>query len=85
VGWETTALERLIARMRLTPGTAQRLEVQLPVYWPPPADDRALFRNLTRVMELGVAFANLDHYGRLPRDRIDSVRQAVRFARRISD
>ncbi|MFH0980255.1 MAG: hypothetical protein V2A79_01785, partial [Planctomycetota bacterium] len=31
VGWETTALERLIARMRLTPGTAQRLEVQLPV------------------------------------------------------
>jgi hypothetical protein len=83
-GWETSPLERLIERIRGTLTAEQRLEVQLPVHPPAPADDQALFRNLTRVMELGLASANLDHYGCLPRARIEAVKQAVRFPRRAS-
>lgn len=82
-GSETAALERLIERMRGTLDDRQGLEIKLPVH-PPPNDEQALFRNLARVAELGIASANLDHYGRLPWDRVDLVKQAVRFARRSS-
>ena len=81
-GWETASLERLIQRMRGTIDDGQRLEVQLPVCPPAGGQAQTLVRNLTRAAELGVASANLDHYGRLPWDHVDLVKQAVRFARR---
>ena len=65
-------------------GDGRRLEVQLAVHTPAGGQAQTLVRNLTRVVELGIASANLDHYGRLPRDHVDLVKQAIRFARRTS-
>ena len=83
-GSETAPLERLIEQMRGVLERGQRVEVQLPVCPADAGDDQALVRILTRLAELGIVSANLDHYGCLPRDRIDLVKQAVRFARRTS-
>ncbi|MCK4660681.1 MAG: hypothetical protein KAV82_14260 [Phycisphaerae bacterium] len=84
VGWEIAPLERLIERMRDVLDTQQVLEVQLLAHSPAADDDQALVRNLTRMAELGITSANLDHYGCLPRARLDTVKQAIRFARRMS-
>ena len=84
VGGQTALLERLIEVVRGSLGDGQRLEVQLPVSPPESDDGQTLVRDLTRAAELGVASVNLDHYGRLPRERIDLVKQAIRFARRTA-
>ncbi len=84
IGRETAPLRPLLKRIGGMLADQQRLEVQLLVGSPIGGDDQALVRNLTTVAELGIASANLDHYGRLPPAGIDLVRQAVRFARRSS-
>ena len=83
-GWETAPLECLIQRTRGALDDGRRLEVQLAVHTPAGGQAQTLVRNLTRAAELGITSANLDHYGRLPRDHVDLVKQAIRFARRTS-
>jgi hypothetical protein len=81
-GWDSDRLQHLLATIRGSLGVEQRLEVQVGVCPPAAVDEQALFRILSHAAELGVPSVSLDHYGRLPRERVDLLKQAVRFPRR---